>query len=170
MTLRTFGLPWPHINFDDILPGGNRLLYEEQQNAVPPFDAEQQWQQLNADQLTASIAIVEAVNSNNGGLFFLEGCGGSGKTFVENTVLAKVRSTGKIALAVASSGIAATLLDGGQTAHSRFKIPINIEATTVCNVRKGTHLGDLINETELLFWDEAPMQHKFCMHAVDRMF
>ena len=29
MTLRTFGLPWPHINFDDILPGGNCLLYEE---------------------------------------------------------------------------------------------------------------------------------------------
>ena len=94
---------------------------------------------------------MEAVNSNNGGLFFLEGCDGSGKTFVENTVLAKVRSTGKIALAVASSGIAATLLDKGQTAHSHFKIPINIEATTVCNVQKGTHLEDLINETELLF-------------------
>ena len=64
----------------------------------------------------------------------------------------------------------ATLLDGGRTAHSRFKIPIDIEDITVCNVRKGTHLGDLINEITLLVWDEAPMQHKFCMHAVDRMF
>ena len=60
--------------------------------------------------------------------------------------------------------------NGGRTAHSRFKIPIDIEATTVCNVRKGTHLGDLMNETTLLVWDEAPMRHKFCMHAVDRMF
>ena len=168
--LSTFGLPWPHINFDDFLPGGNRLLHEERQNAVTPLHAEELWQMLNAEQLTASTAIAEAVDSGNGGVFFLEGCGGSGKTFVENTVLAKVRSSGKIALAVASSGIASTLLDGGRTAHSRFKLPIDIEATTVCNIRKGTHLGDLMNETVLLVWDEAPMQHKFCMHAVDRMF
>ena len=66
--------------------------------------------------------------------------------------------------------IASTLLDGGRTAHSRFKLPIDIEATTICNIRKGTHLGDLMNETTLLVWDEAPMQHRFCMHAVDRMF
>ena len=39
---------------------------------------------------------MEAVNSNNGGLFFLEGCGGSGKTFVENTVLAKSGLPGKL--------------------------------------------------------------------------
>ena len=44
-------------------------------------------------------------------------------SFVGNAVLAKVRSSGKIALAVASSGIASTLLDGGRTAHSRFKLP-----------------------------------------------
>jgi hypothetical protein len=35
-----------------------------------------------------------------------------------NTILAKVRSQGNIALAVASSGIAALLLDDGRTAHS----------------------------------------------------
>jgi hypothetical protein len=168
--LGSFGLPWPHIDFDEVLPGGNRLLYEERQNAAAPFDAEQLWQRLNAEQLIASTAVAEAVDSGNGGVFFLGGCGGSGKTFVENTVLAKVRSTGKIALAIASSGIAATLLDGGRTAHSRFKIPIDIEARTVCNIRKGTHLADLMNETVLLIWDEAPMQHKFCIHAVDRMF
>ena len=42
------------------------------------------------------------------------------ETFLYNTILAKVRSEGKIALAVASSGIAAALLDGGYTAHSMF--------------------------------------------------
>jgi hypothetical protein len=47
----------------------------------------------------------------------------SNNKVVENTVLAKVR--GKIALAVTSSGIASTLLDGCRTAHSRFKLPIH---------------------------------------------
>jgi hypothetical protein len=41
--LSTFGLPWPHINFDKALPGGNRLLYEERQNVVTPLDAERLW-------------------------------------------------------------------------------------------------------------------------------
>jgi hypothetical protein len=81
--LSTFGLPWPHINFDDVLPGENRLLHEERQNAVTPLYAEQLWQLLNAEQLTASTAIAEAVDSGDGGVFFLEGCGGSGKIFAE---------------------------------------------------------------------------------------
>ncbi|CAF2129886.1 unnamed protein product [Rotaria magnacalcarata] len=43
--------------------------------------------------------------------------GGTGKTFVINLLLAKIRHQSKIAIAVASSGIAATLLNGGRTAH-----------------------------------------------------
>ena len=42
------------------------------------------------------------------------------------TLLSTVHSVDKIALAVASSGIAAELLEGGRTAHSCFKIPITI--------------------------------------------
>lgn len=39
-----------------------------------------------------------------------------------NMILAKVRSQGKLALAVASSGIAATILAGVRTAHYTFKL------------------------------------------------
>ena len=45
-----------------------------------------------------------------GALFFLNGAGGTGKTMVQNTVMQKLRLEQKVALAVASSGIAATLL------------------------------------------------------------
>ena len=50
--------------------------------------------------------------------------GGTGKTFLLNTILSYVRQSGEIALATASSGIAATLLKLGRTAHSRFRLPI----------------------------------------------
>lgn len=48
--------------------------------------------------------------------FFLNGPGGTGKTFVYNTVCNTIRSKGWIALCAASSGIAAL---------SMFKIPLN---------------------------------------------
>jgi len=38
-------------------------------------------------------------------------------------LLAQIRPPGNVALAVASSGLAATLLSGGRTAHSTFKLP-----------------------------------------------
>ena len=46
-------------------------------------------------------------------LFFLNASGGYGKTFLIEALLSTVRSMGKIALAVASSGIAAELMEGG---------------------------------------------------------
>lgn len=50
--------------------------------------------------------------------------GGTGKTFLVNLVLAKVRQSGKKTLAVAASGIAANLLNDGKTVHSTFKLPL----------------------------------------------
>ena len=64
--------------------------------------------------------------------------GGSGKTFLYSAILDKIRSTGHIALAVATSGIAALLLDGGCTAHSLFQIPFELHEDSVCNISHGT--------------------------------
>jgi hypothetical protein len=73
-------------------------------------------------------------------------------------------------LPVASSGIAALLIDGGRTAHSRFKIPIKLNETSTCNISRGSKEAYLINTTKLFIWDEAPMMHKFAFEAVDRTF
>ncbi|ETV87170.1 hypothetical protein H257_02145 [Aphanomyces astaci] len=54
----------------------------------------------------------------SGKAYFLQCEGGSGKSYVSQIMLAKVRDKGDIALAVASSGLAALLLMGGTTAHS----------------------------------------------------
>ncbi|POG63370.1 DNA helicase Pif1 like protein, partial [Rhizophagus irregularis DAOM 181602=DAOM 197198] len=60
---------------------------------------------------------MQAVNDKYGH-FFIDGFAGTGKTFLYNTLLATIRLHGDIAIAVASSGIAALLLSGGRTAHS----------------------------------------------------
>ncbi|CAN1162778.1 ATP-dependent DNA helicase PIF1 [Linum perenne] len=84
------------------------------------------------------------------------------------SLLSKVRSEGKIALVVASSGIAATLLPGGVTAHSRFRIPLDVDSTSTCTIKKGTSLARLMKSASLIVWDEAPMVHRLSFEAVDR--
>lgn len=101
--------------------------------------------------------------------FFLSGEGGAGKSFVSNLLLAHVRSTGKIAIAVASTGLAALNLRGGSTAHSRFKIPLRLDDTSTCFVKKQDDLGKLLQRAELFIWDECSMIHKHAIDAVDRL-
>ena len=64
-------------------------------------------------------------------VFFIDGPGGTGKTFFYNTLMAKIRSQSKIALGLASSGIAALLLPGRRTVHSRLKVHIDINELSV---------------------------------------
>src|SRR2546430_11072252 len=84
------------------------------------------------------------VKYQNNLYFFVDGPGGYGKTFLFNMILAKVRSKQEIAIAVVSSGIAALLLNGGRTAHSRFKILLKLTENSVLNISRDSELGQLI--------------------------
>jgi hypothetical protein len=77
---------------------------------------------LNPDQRRIFDQVMDSVVNQRAQMFALNACGGSGKTYLINTLLDAVRSRNKIALATATSGIAATLLHGGRTMHSRFKV------------------------------------------------
>ena len=68
---------------------------------------------LNADQRITRDAIIDAYKAGNHGVFFIDGPGGTDKTYLENIILQSVRSKNDIALTVASLGIAALLLDKG---------------------------------------------------------
>ena len=87
-----------------------------------------------------------------------------------NYILAKIRISGDIALAVASSGIAAQLLMGGRTAHSKLKLPLNvlINETPFCNIKKNSPLAEVLRRTKAIVWDEVSMSHKRLFEALDR--
>lgn len=94
---------------------------------------------LTAEQKIIYDRIMLTVAAEQGGVFFfMDAPGRTGKTFLISLILAKIRSQQKITLAVASSGIAATLLDGGRMAHSTFKLPLDIhnKPNTICNIKK----------------------------------
>ncbi|XP_066357945.1 uncharacterized protein [Miscanthus floridulus] len=98
------------------------------------------------------------------------GYGGTGKTYLWNRIVGYLRAHNKIVLAIASSGVAALLLPGGHTAHSRFKIPCEEEDDMICDVSRGTMLSELIELTSLVIWDEALMANRKCFEALDCTF
>ena len=85
----------------------------------------------------------------------MNAAGGTGKTYLLNTLLAAVRTQNQIALAVASSGIAALLLRNGRTAHSRFKVPLDCNETSICKFSMDSETAQLIKEAKLIVWDEG---------------
>lgn len=136
-SLLNFGLPSPTT--DNSVSTNREYLRELSYNVdlLSNMVADNE-PKLNDEQRTVYSEVITSVLSDNGQLFFLDAPGGTGKTFLLNLILARVRKDKNIAVSVASSGIAATLLDGGKTAHSAFKLPLNLnhQETPICNIPK----------------------------------
>jgi hypothetical protein len=102
-------------------------------------------------------------------IFFIDAPGGTGKTFLLNTLASHFRANGDIVLCSASSGIAAVLLKGGRTAHSTYKIPLKVLPDTSCSITKRSDAGKLLIAANIIIWDESPMISKTTMATVDRL-
>ncbi|XP_074298441.1 uncharacterized protein LOC141629320 [Silene latifolia] len=122
---------------------------------------------LNAGQQHAFDTIMSHVTSGKPGAFFVDGPGGSGKTYLYNALYAEVRLMGKIVLPTATSGIAAANIPSGRTTHSRFKLPLDLDVSLFCDVPKQGSLASLIQEAALLIWDEASMTRNENVEALD---
>ena len=106
---------------------------------------------LNADEHGAIFdKIMRVVASQSGGVYFLYGYGGTGKTFIWKTLSSTIRSNGGIVVTVASSGIASLLLPGGRTTHFKFAIPVSTTQNSTCNIHQGNDLAELLKITQLI--------------------
>jgi ATP-dependent DNA helicase PIF1 len=138
-------------------------------DATEPFNiASNDVSTMNEDQKKVFDEIMAAYLSKESKAFFVDAPGGTGKTYVFNAILAAIRSDKKIAIAVASSAIASQLLKGGTTAHRRFGIPLSINQNSTCKCSERTNSGKTIKMASIIIWDEAPMQSRWCIEAVNR--
>ncbi|XP_061394301.1 uncharacterized protein LOC133329850 [Musca vetustissima] len=114
--------------------------------------------------------VMDAIINQTGGLHFIDAPVGTGKTFLISLILASVRSQGNIALAIASSGIAATLLDGGRTAHSALKLPLTWQFSEdcTCNITKNSSMGKVLQTCKIIVWNECNKAHKKSLEALNR--
>uniref|UniRef100_A0A1I7T216 ATP-dependent DNA helicase n=1 Tax=Caenorhabditis tropicalis TaxID=1561998 RepID=A0A1I7T216_9PELO len=85
-------------------------------------------------------------------MMFIDGPGGTGKTFVYTSVYHKLRSLGRNVICVAHTGQAASLLPRGCTSHRIFSIPLEVNDNMTCNIAPFTDEGDsLAAENTLAF-------------------
>ncbi|XP_014767446.1 uncharacterized protein LOC106867169 [Octopus bimaculoides] len=167
--LSTYGLPQTFRSGSNSLPTAviRETSYDTQ--ALSNYIAENK-HKLLPDQLQAYTTIINSVRQRDGRIFFLDAPGGTGKTFITKILLAEVRQHQDIAVAVDSSGIAATLLPGGRTVHSTFKLHLNLAASEMpsCSITKSSDQGQVLKRCYLNAWDECTMAHKRALEALDR--
>jgi energy-coupling factor transporter ATP-binding protein EcfA2 len=121
---------------------------------------------LNEEQRATYDEIMSTIDFKRGGLFFVDGPGGTGKTFLYRALLGIVRNQNKLAIATATSNVAA-IMPGGRTAHSRFKIPLTLDDKQGCGFTKQCGTAKLLQQASLIIWDEAPMTKRQAVEALD---
>jgi ATP-dependent DNA helicase PIF1 len=174
--LSSYDLPVPERGTEERLSREyfREVDYDQGQLVTETDNLQQQLTNDQREVYNKFLELVEQGSITNGNrssnMIFLDAPGGTGKSFVINTILKKIRSGGKIVLATASSGIAATLLQGGRTLHSTFKIPLDthLKEQPTCSIKRGTALAKVIMDAVAIITDEAPMTHKSAYEAVDR--
>ena len=126
-TLTDYGLPEPQLR--------NREVVLEQEFYTPRASvllnrARTQFLQMNVEQKNVFTSVVLAatayaqLGTDNDYPFFVEGKPGRGKSFVVDAICNQLRGQKFIVLIVGSSALAATLYEGGRTAHNLFQIPV----------------------------------------------
>jgi hypothetical protein len=169
--LEHFQLPLPELSYAEVFRGNHRDVsstpLQVEQNSHIPADcslrASTHEQLLNAEQHNAYKSFCRAVDSsashivdgrgavmtadsNLQNVFLWQAPAGTGKTFTANLCADYARGKGFLTLCVATSGLAATLLRGGTTAHSRFKLPLDINQYSVCDIGSNTKRAELLRK------------------------
>nr|XP_051196713.1 uncharacterized protein LOC127310053 [Lolium perenne] len=159
--------PLPDIDEEyDSATGVEREIFEE--STIEPNDEDKNIPALlNTDQRATYDVIISAVDGDEGGVFFVDGPGGTRKTFLYRALLATVRGNKQIAIATATSGVAASIMPGGRTAHSRFKIPLSIDDGRFCTFTKQSGTAKFLQSASLIIWVEASMTKRQAVEALD---
>jgi hypothetical protein len=112
----------------------------------------------------------EITEMKNGKCVFVDGPGGSGKTFLYTCVTHYAFSKNKRVCCMAWSGIAAQLLINGRTVHNCCRLPLHCERGEVaCKVGPDTVVGKELATYDVFILDEASMVPKYAFDAIDKL-
>ena len=156
------GLPTPSGNVPDV---------QQYDVAFEAQEGEQRVEMLNVKQLYAFRKITAAIDDEDveDRCFYLDGPGGSGKTFLYTTLMSFIRGRGQTVLPFATTGIAGTLLKGGRTVHSGFKLPVPLLDTSVSSMRLNSAEATVIREASLIIIDEVTMLPKHGLRCIEKL-
>uniref|UniRef100_A0AC35F0W0 ATP-dependent DNA helicase n=1 Tax=Panagrolaimus sp. PS1159 TaxID=55785 RepID=A0AC35F0W0_9BILA len=103
--------------------------------------------------------VVEKIKGASSGenehkLFYLDGPGGSGKTYTYTTLWHLLRASGKKVATMAYTGIAAILLPEGKTCHKTLGLTVPLYSDSNSTITPNSNQGKKLLETDVFIWDE----------------
>lgn len=161
------------IDYPDISAAEHMDIINREFSKYNPEEESQKfrnkWRIANPEQKDAVNTIMNSLQETDNKLFFLDGPAGTGKSFTQSMLLHKIRADRKVPIVCATSGIAATILEGGRTIHSTFKMPLNIHAESCSAMNCHSDDANLIAASCIIIIDESVMAHKYLLEGVDRL-
>jgi hypothetical protein len=109
---------------------------------------------------------MEPHNTRRNNVFIVQGGAGTGKTMWINCVTAALKCHHKKVECVASSGLAASLIIGGKTAHSALGIPVPTHESSFCRLDLASRQH--FRNVDVIIWDEMSMVSMITCDCVDR--
>ena len=156
VSCKDFGLPEPEPIINDI-------KYDNNITSISKEMFENMFTKLNEDQKFIFNELVNNMNKIN----FIDGPGGSGKTFLYKTLIYYFLSKGKNIISMAWTGIASILLPKGMTTHRTFRLPLDLSSIENSFLKLESDKKKL-RETKVIIWNEASMIPKKDLEIIDR--
>lgn len=163
MSCAHYGLPSPPV----YLPEIDQEIDQEKERQ----QAEEMSLTLNEEQRNAYDKITKAISNKplSENLFFIDGPGGSGKTYVYANLIHFMNGIGGKVITAASTGIAANRLHGGRTVHSLYGLPIAINETSVSRIKPTSDQVKSLQLAKLFIIDECTMISNHTLNTIDRL-
>ena len=102
-------------------------------------------------------------------LFYVDGYGGSGRSFINNTFIQYALLRNMSVMATAWTGTAANILLPGKAVHNAFQSPFEVGERLVLNIDAGSQYGSYLQDVQIItIIDEISMLPKFAFETIDR--
>lgn len=157
------------FGMDDV----DQFVDELQNQVLPPDEAMEKgvedYGKLNDEQRKAVDEIMASIRAGRtvSNCFYIDGAGGTGKTFLYTTLYHLMRGEGFNVTNMASTGIASTLLSEGATAHKTFNLAVPLQSNSTSRIKPGTNKAEHLKTIDAFFLDEAPMLPKYGIENID---
>jgi hypothetical protein len=166
-TLSSFGLPMYYLS-DNEMPTdtGDQINFDYEQE-----QAENIYERMTQEQQAIYNHIKRLIDEpkNTSKCIFIDGPGGSGKSFTLKAIDHYVRSQGKTICNMSGFGVAANELRDGRTVHNRFGLEVPCESNTAnSRIKVNSKAAKDIIATNVFIWDEAASSSKYMINCVER--
>ena len=100
--------------------------------------------------------------------FFIDGPGGSGKTYLYTTLYYLVIGLKKNVTTMAFTGIATTLFPHEKTVHKTLGLSVPLYADSNSIIKPNSRESEILRDTDVFIWDESPIALRYSLEIMDR--